>query len=203
MPSGSPLSCSWPPKAPTYAQPVRSQGLTQDAIIVPSKTPQPKEKSPAAQLAAFIARYTPGIAARGRAIIAKMRKRLPGASVLVYDHYNGLVVGFSRSERARDAILSVVLYPRWVTLFFLKGAALADPEHLLRGSGSTVRHIVLNTPAELDRPAIKVLMAQALADAPELVAPGRPRRLILKGIAPTRRPRRPAASRRGPARRKA
>jgi hypothetical protein len=169
--------------------------------MITSRSSQPKDKSPAAQLASFIAPYTPVIAARGRAIIAKMRKRLPGAFVLIYDHYNGLVVGFSASERAKDAILSVVLYPRWVTLFFLKGATLSDPEHLLRGSGSRVRHIVLNAPAELDRPALKVLIAQALAAAPQLLAPPRSGGLILKGIAPTRRPRRPAASRRDTTRR--
>jgi hypothetical protein len=155
----------------------------------------PKPKSPATQLAAFIAQYTPQIATRGRAIISKLRKRLPGAFVLVYDHYNGLVVGFSPSQRAKDAVLSVVLYPRWVTLFFLKGASLADPEQLLRGSGSTVRHLVLTAPAELDRPAVRALLAQALAAAPQLLVAARPPRLVLKGIAPTRRPRRPPSHR--------
>ena len=171
--------------------------------MVATQSPQPEDKSPAAQLAAFLAQYTPLIAARGRAIISKMRKRLPGAVVLIYDHYNGLVVGFSPSERARDAILSVVLYPRWVTLFFLKGAKLSDPEHLLKGSGSTVRHIVLNAAADLDRPAVTALMAQALADTPQLSVPARPRPLVLKGIAPTRRPRRPTAGVRDGKRRKA
>jgi hypothetical protein len=163
--------------------------------MISSHSRQPKDKASAAQLAAFLAEYSPLIAARGRTIISKMRKRLPGAFVLVYDHYNGLVVGFSPSERAKDAILSVVLYPRWVTLFFLKGARLADPEHLLQGSGSTVRHIVLNAPGELDRPAVKALMAQALATAPELLVAAPPPRLVLKGVAPTRRPRRPAGQR--------
>ena len=69
---------------------------------------------------------------------------------LVYDNYNALAIGFGPSERASEAIFSIVLYPRWVTLFFLQGAGLADPKRLLKGSGKVVRHIVLASAADLD-----------------------------------------------------
>src|ERR1039458_9537409 len=65
--------------------------------------------------------------------------RLPGAVQLVYDNYNALVIGFGPSERASEASFSIVLYPRWVTLFFLQGAGLPDPRRLLKGSGKVVR----------------------------------------------------------------
>ena len=52
-----------------------------------------------AQLDAFIAKYSPDVAKLGRAAIARMRKLLPAAQVLVYDNYNALAVGF-RAERA-------------------------------------------------------------------------------------------------------
>ena len=58
---------------------------------------------------------------------------MPGAIELVGDRYTGLVIGFSPTERPADATLSIVLYPRWVNLFFLKGASLSDPKHLLEG----------------------------------------------------------------------
>src|SRR5215470_12696500 len=127
--------------------------------------PPGKRPSPEGQLAGFIARYTPEIAARAHAALARMRARLPGAVELVYDNYNALAIGFAPGERASEAIFSIALYPRWVTLFFLRGKELPDPHRLLQGSGKIVRSIVLEDDATLDRPAVRALMARALERA--------------------------------------
>lgn len=145
----------------------------------------------AAQLTAFVARFSPDIAARARAVLTKMRARLPGAVELVYDNYNGLVIGFGPSERASEAPFSIVLYPRWITLFFLKGAQLPDPQHVLKGSGSTVRRLILEGPETLDQPAVRALMDQALRAARWSPNGQRPRRLVIKAIVAKQRPRRP------------
>jgi len=50
-----------------------------------------------------------------------MRARLPGAVELVYDNHNALAIGFGPTERASDAVFSIALFPRWVSLFFLRG----------------------------------------------------------------------------------
>jgi hypothetical protein len=84
---------------------------------------------------------------------------------LVGDRYTGLVIGFWPTERPADAILSIVLYPRWVNLFFLKGASLRDPKRLLEGTGTTVRHLTLHDPALLDDRDVRALVAQARAQA--------------------------------------
>ena len=96
------------------------------------------EEAAEQQLEDFIARYAPEIAELAHAVLARMRKRLPGALQLVYDNYsyNALAIGFGPTERASEAIFSIALYPRWVSLFFLRGASLPDPEKPLKGSGS-------------------------------------------------------------------
>jgi hypothetical protein len=66
----------------------------------------------AKQLAAFLAAFTPPIARQARAILAAMRKRLPGATELVYDNYSALAIGFGPTDRASDAIFSIAVYPR-------------------------------------------------------------------------------------------
>lgn len=86
------------------------------------------QQTPRQQFELFLSRYTPEIQHTAKATLAKMRKRLPGSIELVYDNYNGLVVGFGPTERASDAIFSIVMYPRWVTLFFLQGATLPDKQ---------------------------------------------------------------------------
>lgn len=151
-----------------------------------------KEKSAEKQLATFIAKYTPEIGAVARASLEKMRARLPGAIELVYDNYNALVIGFGPTERASDAIFSLALYPRWVTLFFLKGARLRDPNKLLRGSGKIVRSIVVRDAAMLDDPAVQALIAQALDRAAKAIDAAQPGRMVIKSISAKQRPRRPA-----------
>jgi len=120
-----------------------------------------------------------------------LRRELPNAFVLVYDNYNALAVGFSPSEKSSQGIFSIALYPRWVSLFFLQGAVLADPDGLLKGSGSMVRHIVLDGIADFDRSPIRALIDRAIASAKWPFDPDVEGRLIIKAISAKQRPRRP------------
>ena len=114
------------------------------------------------QLESFIARFSPSVAADARATLARVRRLVPGAVELVYDNFNALAVGFGPSERASEAIVSIAVCPRWVSLFFLQGGLqLPDPKGLLRESGRKVRRIVLRTPGLLDLPAVRSLLKAA------------------------------------------
>ena len=148
--------------------------------------------TPRQELDSFLAKYTPEIAAHARQVLKTMRARLPGAVELVYDNYNALAIGFSPTDRSSDAVFSIAVFPRWVSLFFLQGAKLEDPDGLLKGKGSQVRHIVLEETSTLDRPAVKALMKQALAKAGRPLDRKSRRRLVIKSVSAKQRPRRPA-----------
>lgn len=150
------------------------------------------DPSPRAQLSSFISKFSPAIAAQARAVLAELRTRLPGATELVYDNYNALAIGFGPTERMRDLILSVAVYPRWVSLFFFNPRDLPDPDGLLRGSGTMVRHLVLESPADLDRPAVRTLVRKAVAAADVPLDAAQPRRLVIKSVSARQRARRPA-----------
>jgi hypothetical protein len=145
-----------------------------------------------AQLDGFIANYSPEVAKLGRAAIARMRKLLPAAHVLVYDNYNALAVGFAPTGRTSSAVFSIVLYPRWVSLFLLQGAGLPDPHQRLSGSGKVVRHVVLKDVDVLDDPQIRELMQQALARSGASLQAGKRGAIVIKSISRRQRPRRPA-----------
>jgi hypothetical protein len=148
--------------------------------------------NPTKQLDSFLAKYNPEIAARARQALKKMRDRLKGSIEMVYDNYYALVIGFVPNERPSDAIFSIALYPDHVTLCFLQGAAIPDPQGRLAGSGNLVRHVRLQSPATLDDPEIVSLMNAALHRAKVPLDPKQPRRLIIKAISPKQRPRRPS-----------
>jgi hypothetical protein len=145
-----------------------------------------------AQLNAFLARYSPEIAADALRALAILAKRLPTATRLVYDNYNALVVAFGASQKVGDIILSVALYPRWVTLFFLRGVDLPDPHGLLEGSGSQVRGVRLQPVSRLETPEVGALIDAAVVRALPLPASGQGP-LIIKSISAKQRPRRPKA----------
>ena len=45
---------------------------------------------------------------------------------------------------------------------FVMGASLKDPRGLLEGKGSSVRHIKVRAPTDIDRPAFAALLKQAM-----------------------------------------
>ena len=147
------------------------------------------DEAPREQMNRFLAKYSVEVRSVARKAIAKLRVRLPGAIELVYDNYNALAIGFSSSERAADVIVSIALYPRWVSLFFMQGAKLPDPQRLLRGSGRQVRHIVLGDAMGLGQPAVDALVGSAI-DRGKPLPTGR-RRTIIKSVSAKQRARRP------------
>lgn len=148
----------------------------------------------AKQLDGFIARFSPEVAAVAKKALAKMRKKLPGAMQLAYDNYNALAIGFGPSERASEAIFSIALFPRWVSLFFLQARGLVDPHGLLKGAGKVARHIVLKSAEDLDDPAIQNLIEQALRNAKVPLDHAAKGRLVIRSVSAKQRARRPSIS---------
>ena len=135
-----------------------------------------------------MAKYTPEMQKTAKAARKKMRALFPKAVELVYDNYNALVIGYGPTERASDALCSIAIYPKWVTLFFLRGTEMSDPDGLLTGDGKIVRQVRLRDATDLDRPGVKRLIRQAIAMAD---VPFTSRRLVIRSVSRKQRPRRP------------
>ncbi|RZF63162.1 hypothetical protein EWE75_17775 [Sphingomonas populi] len=148
--------------------------------------------TPQQTLDAMIDRFTPAVAADARAALAMVAARLPGATRLVYDNYNALAIAFAPGDRSSQAICSVALYPRWVSLFLVNGPALPDPHALLAGGGGTMRHIRLN-PALIEDARVAALLDAAAASVAVPIDPAAAPRLLIKSVSAKQRARRPAA----------
>jgi hypothetical protein len=144
----------------------------------------------AVQVETFIARFTPEIANRVRSARAILRARLPGATELVYDNYNGLAIGYGPGEKTSEAVFSLAIYPRNILLYFLPGIGLPDPEGRLQGEGRVGRYVCLKDVGLLDEPAIIALIDAAL-DRAKRPLPPEGGQTIVKSISARQRPRRP------------
>jgi hypothetical protein len=160
---------------------------------VKRSAPTQSTESPAKQLAGFIAKFDPAVAAATRSCRMALRKRLPTAIELVYDNYNALAIGFGATERASDCIVSLAVTPRGPALCFIYGAKLPDPKRVLQGSGNQTRFIRLESATSLARPEVEALLRAAVAQAKtSLPASGRGG-LIIKSVSAKQRPRRGAS----------
>jgi len=154
--------------------------------------PKAATRNPARQIAGFLAKYAPPVQKEARAARRVMRTWMPTATEMVYDNYNALVFGYAPGDRPSEAILSLALFPRWVTLCFIQGATLDDPAGLLKGSGNQVRSVSLQGGAlDLRKPGIRSLIRQAiLSSKPPFPKSGRGT-TVIKSVSAKQRPRRP------------
>ena len=151
--------------------------------------------TPAAQLAGFLAKFTPEVRSVTKAARAFLRTRLPGAVEFVYDNAYALVIGFGPNGRPSDAWFSIVIYPRHVSVCFLQGVLLDDPGGLLQGSGNQVRHIRLLPDASvLERPGVRALLTRAVKASEVPWDRKQRRQLLIRAVSANQRPRRPRSA---------
>jgi hypothetical protein len=146
------------------------------------------------QIAIFLGKYSPAVEAQLREARSRLRAMFPKGFELVFDNYNALVFAISATERRSDAFISVVGYPKWVTLFFLNGTDLRDPDGLLEGEGKQVRSIRLKQPAEINAPRVQALIAQAILPYKSAFLAAPKLTTIIKSEAAKQRLRRPASA---------
>src|SRR5215831_20265581 len=119
-----------------------------------------RQSTPAAQLSAFLSRFSPEIVKLAKSCLTKLRRAFPGCYQLVYDYSNSVVVSFSASERGYEGIVAIAILPLGVKLYLDK--SLPDPKGLLEGSGSKVRSVTVKAASELDRGDINALIKAAI-----------------------------------------
>jgi hypothetical protein len=154
--------------------------------------PAQMKLDPTARLVAdAIARYTPAIADALTSCRRKLCARVPRGFELVYEHGNALAIGYAYADQAAASLVSIAAYPGWLRLFFLHGRDLPDPEGLLEGDGARVRSMRLNSPDDLDRPAVRRLLELALAPHAADFAAAPPLKTVVKAMAQRQREQQP------------
>ena len=122
-----------------------------------SKTPTPE-----AELQSYIQRLDPKNQKLMRSVRTAVRKRFPTANELAYDYGSHVVISYSPTDRAIDAIVAIDGRADGVRLYLTHGPHLPDPKGLLQGSGSQVRFVQVEAASRLAHPDLKALIAAAV-----------------------------------------
>jgi hypothetical protein len=108
----------------------------------------------------------------------------------MYDAYNAVAIGYGTSDRLKDGIVHIAVYPRHVNLGFNDGVLLPDPGGLLLGRGSQIRHRTIRSMDDLARPEMRAFLRAACEEAGKPAPPRRgPRPVVstVKRIYPRKR----------------
>jgi len=158
------------------------------AVKSENKTPAPE-----AQLKSFIDRLDAKNQKLFRSVRAAVRKRFPTANELAYDYSTHVVISYSPTEHAIEAIVAIAARDDGMRLYLLQGPKLPDPKKLLMVSGKEARFLRVESARQLAHPDVEALFAAAidLAGAP-LPTTGRGR-LVVRTFAGKKGPRRKPA----------
>jgi hypothetical protein len=105
---------------------------------------------------------TPDIADIARKMRALILDVAPGVTETI--SIKDRVAGYGYSAKMRQQLVYIALPKDWARLGFYRGGELPDPNHLLEGEGKLLRHIKIRTAEDLDMPAVRKLLQQALKD---------------------------------------
>jgi hypothetical protein len=109
----------------------------------------------------LLTKYSPEISALAKKARAAVLRIFPAASEKTYFGWSNTWYG--KSGKTVDAVFSISPQKAYVSLFFMRGTELSDPDGLLEGTGKKLRHVNIRNAADLERPALRRLMKQAVA----------------------------------------
>ena len=174
---------------------VQQQRQCESRYILPSTT---MKKSPARsslkavrppipELFQFPKPYAPTIQKLALDVRSYLLTVEPRATETIYDAYNAVAIGYSFTGRLKECYCHIAVYAKHVNLGFNRGADLDDPQKILQGKGSQVRHITIQEKSDLAAPYIKNLVRAAITNSRALAIANRipeitPPQSIVKAI---------------------
>jgi hypothetical protein len=146
------------------------------------------KNSPPKKLLEFLKPYDPKIRKLALALRALVIAEMAPCCENIYDAYNAVAIGYGPTDRLKDGVFHIAVYAKHVNLGFNRGVSLADPRGILKGTGTSVRHITIASLDELARPEVRSYVRRARRAAGHPAPkPGGDVVSVVKAIYPTRR----------------
>lgn len=150
-------------------------------------------RKPLPELLQFLSPYDAGIQKLALEVRSYLLSIEPRATETIYDAYNAVAIGYSFTGRLKECYCHVAVYPKHVNLGFNHGADLDDPQKILQGKGSQVRHATIHEKNDLSGAYLKGLVQAAIVNARALRVAGgireiKPQSIVKAIYAKRRRP---------------
>ncbi len=110
---------------------------------------------------AFISTAAPELQALCHQLRELVRLELQQAEEVVFVGWKNISYGTGQSHADKDMICYIAPLKDSVNLGFFRGALLADPQGLLKGTGKLLRHVKLRPAKPIDTQALRELIRQA------------------------------------------
>ena len=107
----------------------------------------------------FLTPHTPTVRDLALRTCALIREVMPDAIEVVRPGRNSIT--FANGDKMSEWVAYVSPHRGHVNLGFLRGTELPDPEGLLEGTGKLLRHVKIKSVEDLERPALRELVAAA------------------------------------------
>ena len=117
------------------------------------------------ELTKFLAPFSDGIQRTALALRKRILAVMPDAHEFVWDATNAVSLVYAPSTRWQDGVVHIATYAKRVNLGFNDGASLDDPQAVLGGTGSRIRHVSFHTVADVGAEWVDDYLAAALAQA--------------------------------------
>ncbi len=73
------------------------------------------------------------------------------------------IIGYGITRTYAGLVCAIAPQRTYVNLMFAQGTTLPDPEQILEGTGKRARHVKLQSADDVEKPAVRTLLAAAIA----------------------------------------
>jgi hypothetical protein len=121
------------------------------------------------QIAAFLAAYSEEISSFAQALRVYLKQETKPAFELAGVSAQSFNIGYGFATKSWDCFCAIIVYRNHINISLPSGASLSDPEGLLHGTGSRIRHLKIRELKDVQTPAVRKLLKEARKNAIELV----------------------------------
>lgn len=121
------------------------------------------------QIEAYLLPFNDEITALAQQIREYIREETKPAFEIVGDSTQSLNMGYGFTEKAWDCYCAIIIYSNHVNISFPSGSSLKDPDEILIGAGSKIRHIRIREISDIKEANVMKLLTEAREKAFALV----------------------------------
>lgn len=124
------------------------------------------------QISKFLSPFREEIASFAQALRVELKRVTNPAYEVAGNSAQSFNIGYGFTTTSWDCYCAIIVYKKHINISLPSGVALTDPDGLLHGTGSRVRHLKIKELKDVQTPAVRKLLKEARKHALEMVKDG-------------------------------